>query len=113
VSNSRARLPAVACLIALSTAVVSGCAVPAGGPAYGGGLGVDYYEPYGYGYGGWGPGYYVAPFRGGDHRFDRGGGFSQSAHAFRSAPAGRGMPSLPAGGGRGGGGGHAGGGRRR
>jgi hypothetical protein len=44
---------------------------------------VDYYEPYGAVYGGWGPGYHVAPFRGGAHRGAGGGG----THAYRSAPA--------------------------
>lgn len=97
--------------------LLSGCIVPAGGYGYddgvGVGVGVDYYEPYGGVYGGWGPGYHVAPFRGGDHRGAGGGG----AHAYRSAPASRSTPSLPShggggGGGRGGRGGGGGGGRR-
>jgi hypothetical protein len=50
----------------------------------------------------------VAPFRGGGHRSAGGGAH---AHAFRSAPASRSMPSLPSHGG--GGGGHGGGGGRR
>ncbi len=58
-----------------------------------------YYEPYGVFYGSWGPGYDVAPFRyhGGEHHEHRpfeGGGHAP-AHAYRSAPASRPMPSLP------------------
>ena len=37
-------------------------------------IGAGYYEPSGVDYGGWGPGYHVAPFRGGDHRPTGGGG---------------------------------------
>ena len=49
--------------------MLAGCAVEGGGDGYGGpDYGVDYYEPYGVEYGGWGPDYRVAPFRGGDHR---------------------------------------------
>jgi hypothetical protein len=118
VSHFLSRLPAVACLIGLSAVVLSGCAGPDGGYAYGGDPGVDYYEPYGFAYGGWGHDYHVAPYHGSGHGF-AGGGF-HGAHAFRSAPAGHAMPSLPAG--RGGGfahgaggpgGGHAGGGGGR
>jgi hypothetical protein len=100
VSGPVTRLPVLALLAVAAMALVAGCAVSDGGYGYGS---VDYYEPYGFGYGGWGPGYGVAPFRG-DHRFV---GF-HGAHAFRGAPAGRPMPSLPAG--RGGGGFHGGGG---
>lgn len=103
------RWPVAVLLIAIS----GGCAVSDGGYGYDGGygsnvgIGVGYYEPFGGDYGGWGPGYNVAPFRGGDHRdggFDRRGGQSPQ-HAFRSAPASHSMPSIPSrgGGGRGGG----------
>ena len=108
------RWPIAALLIALS----GGCAVSDGGYGYNGGydsgygnnvgIGVGYYAPFGGDYGGWGPGYNVAPFRGGDHRgggFDRRGGQSPQ-HAFRSAPASHSMPSIPS---RGGGGGRGGG----
>lgn len=90
--------------------LVAGCGIAAGGYDYGGGYGYgggDYYEPDGFGFGGWGPGYDVAPF-GYDHRFDHRGDFGRGMHAFRGAPGGRAMPSLP--GGRFGGGGHFGGG---
>ncbi len=53
--------------------------------------GVGFYEPYGYEYGGWGPGYRVGPPRGGERRPDH------RAHppAYRPAPSGRPMPSIP------------------
>lgn len=82
--------------------------------------GFDYYEPPGVFYGGWGPGYYVAPFRDRDHdhdrHFERGPGFREGRagpRAFRAAPAGRAIPSIPTGprfgGTRGGGSAHFGG----
>ena len=90
--------------------VLSGCLLPNGGYDYGGGIGAAYYEPYGADYGGWGPGYHVAPFRG-EGRRSYGGGGHASAPSYRSAPASRSMPSLPSHGG-GGGGGRGGSGRR-
>ncbi len=76
-----------------------------GGVAYEGeGYGVDYYEPYGYVYGDWGPGYYVGPYRRGFHRdghFDGGheGGGRPGGHPaprpFHPAASGRAMPSIP------------------
>jgi hypothetical protein len=84
--------------------LASGCAVTDGGYGYGydGGvaIGVDYNDPFGVDYEGWGPGYRVAPYRGGDHRGDRDGdrgrgGVSQRPHAFRPAPASHAMPSIP------------------
>lgn len=59
-----ARFAALALLVAIGLA---GCAVEGGG--YGGDVGVgvgvgyvgDYYEPWGYDYGHWGPGYRVGP----------------------------------------------------
>jgi hypothetical protein len=59
-------------------------------------FGLDYYEPFGYDYGGWGPGYAVGPFRGGGERIGRRGGPS-SGQPFRSAGPGRSMPSIPTG----------------
>jgi hypothetical protein len=95
------RWSAIACGIGLFAVLSVGCVVDGGGYAYdGGAIGADYYEPYGAVYGGWGPGFHVAPFRGGDHRSAGG------AHAFRSAPASRPMPSIPSGA-------RSGGGRRR
>ena len=93
-------------LIVGTLAVLSaGCILPDGGYGYddGGGVGAAYYEPYGVDYGGWGPGYEVAPFRGGGHRPSGGGGHA-AAHAYRSAPASRSVPSIPS---------HSGGGGRR
>jgi hypothetical protein len=105
---SRVRIASLAAAAGLFAVLLSGCVVPVGGGYDEGGvsvgLGVDYYEPYGGFYGGWGPGYRVAPFRGGGERREdfRAGG---STHAFRSAPAGRSMPSIPSRGHSGGGGG--------
>ena len=61
---------ALAFVVWTLTVLLSGCVVAGGGYGYydGGGIGAAYYEPYGVDYGGWGPGYHVAPFRGGDHR---------------------------------------------
>jgi len=72
-------------------ATLTGCVVPVGeydggGPGYIGG----YYEPYGYEYGAWGPGYWVGPPRGGDRRSASG------AHrTFRAAASHRATPSIP------------------
>lgn len=69
------------------------------------GVGLDYYEPFGFDYGGWGPGYHVGPSRGGmPHRGVAPG------RGFRSAPPGRAMPSIPSA--PHSGGGQRGGGRR-
>lgn len=112
-----ARWSATALVIGLCAVVASGCVVPAGGYGYGGGAGyaVGYYEPSGVDYGGWGPGYQVAPYRGGGHRPVVSGGRA-SPHAYRAAPASRAMPSIPSaarsrGGGARGGGSRGGGGR--
>jgi len=75
--------------------LLSGCILPGGGYEYGGGdIGAAYYEPYGLDYGGWGPGYHVAPYRGGYHRPTSGGGHA-SARAYRPAPASHSVPSIP------------------
>ena len=90
-------------VIALLVAVSSSCAVSGGGYGYNGNygtsmdIGVGYYEPFGGSYGGWGPGYNVGPFRGGDHRSDsfnmhRGRSLQR---AFRPAPSSHSMPSIP------------------
>jgi hypothetical protein len=102
-STSLLRYSALALAIGLAAALSSGCVV--GGYGYDGNVGVGYYEPFDADYGGWGPGYQVGPYRdGGDHR----GGRQGDAHAYRSAPVSRSMPSIPSGGG-----GHAGGGGGR
>ena len=97
---SRARWSAVVTAAGLFAVILAGCVVPVGGGYEDGGvaigLGVDYYEPYGAVYGGWGPGYRVAPFRGGgERREERGGGGREASHAFRPAPASHSVPSIP------------------
>lgn len=95
----------VACLAA------AGCVVAGGGGGYGydGGLPGEYYQPAGFAYGGWGPGYNVGPYHGGGHY--AGGYAGHGGHYYRPASGGgRGMPGLPAGGHSGGG--HGGGGHR-
>jgi hypothetical protein len=95
------------------TLLLAGCLVPVGGDGYyDGGFvgGADYYESYGTNYGGWGPGYQVAPHRNGGYRPPGGGGHSAPAHisapaapTYRPAPASRSTPSLPSRGGKRGG----------
>jgi hypothetical protein len=52
----------------IAVVILQSC-VAGGGAYYGGGVdvtyGADFYEPWGYEYGGWGPGYWVGPPRGG------------------------------------------------
>jgi hypothetical protein len=87
---------------------LAGCVV--GG--YGGGVGLGYvggvYEPGGYEYGGWGPGYRVGPPRGDEH----GHGGDEHGHGGGDHGPGRGRatPSIPHDARHGGGGGHRGGG---
>ncbi len=73
---------------------LAGCAVE--GVGVDGSVGVGYvggyYEPDGYEYGGWGPGYAVGPYRGGHGGWNRDRGH---APAFRAPQGGRSMPSLP------------------
>jgi hypothetical protein len=77
--------------------LLPGC-VAGGGGDYDGGVsvsyGADFYEPFGYEYGGWGPGYWVGPPRrgGGWHHRDYGGGRGPAYHP--AAPS-RSMPSIP------------------
>jgi hypothetical protein len=94
------RWSATALLLGTLTVSLAACAVYGGGYGYGGAPGLDYYEPYGAAFGGWGTSYHVAPYRGGYQAAGR-----------------RPMPSLPSGAGHaggarggGGGGGHGGGG---
>jgi hypothetical protein len=96
--------------------LVGACAV--GPVGYDGDVGVDYYggfyEPYGYDYGGWGPGYYVGPPRGGDRRRDGGRDGDHGDHGDHGPGGdhgggpGHGGPGF--GGDHGGGGGHGSGG---
>ncbi len=87
--------------------VLAACTVTPVG--YGGSVGYgydgDFYEPYGYDYGGWGRGYRVGPPRGG-HPGD--GGRPGEGRPGGPGGGGRGAPSIPGGHG-GGGGGHGGG----
>ncbi len=62
------------------------CACLTGGGGYIGGV----YEPSGYDYGRWRPGYYVGPPRGGEHRPQR-----PQARSYRAAPQTRPIPSIP------------------
>lgn len=90
-NNLLLRWSALAFVIGLCTVLSSGCVAPDYGYGYGDvGIGVDYYEPYGANYGGWGPGYHVGPFHDGGHPAGRDG-----SHAYRSAPASHAMPSIP------------------
>ena len=137
-SCTRSYIGAIAA--ALGGAVLAGCVADGGyggGTEYDGGAtvgyGVDYYEPYGYEYGGCCARYRVGPpgrGRGDDHNHDYGhdhGGPGDHGHAgapehhdarppqqhpYRAAPSSRSAPSIPTGP-RGGGGGHPGGGRPR
>ena len=105
---SLSRWSAPAFVIGLFAVLASGCVVPGGG--YGeAGYGVDYYEPYGIDYGGWGPGYYVAPYRDRDHHPEGREG-RESRPAYRAAPPSHAIPSLPSGSRSSGGGGRSGGG---
>lgn len=83
------------CGMLLLALLCNGCVVP--GDRYNSGrisYGVDFYEPYGQDYGGWGPGYMVGPPRNGDRHFTT-RHFSPSPHAYRPAPLSRPLPSLP------------------
>lgn len=95
------RLSCLGLTFVVLTILFSGCVITDGGDGYydGGDIGVTYYEPSGVIYGGWGPGYEVAPFRGSEHRHEvehratREGG--HAARAYRSAPASHSIPSIP------------------
>jgi len=73
--------------------LLSSCALTWGG--YDGEVGISafpaFYEPYGYGYGGWGGGYAVGPGRGGGRRVGPNPGGPRAGAGF----GGRGAPSLP------------------
>jgi hypothetical protein len=89
--------PVVAAALLAAAGLLTSCAL---GPGYGDGyVGVgyvgDYYEPWGYDYGGWGGRYHVGPPPGG--RWRGGGGH----------PVGGGRPGGGYGGGHGGGGGRS------
>lgn len=76
--------------------VLSGCVASSGGyvgtaDVYG----ADYYEPYGYNYGGLGPGYHVAPPRDRDDRRSNRAENRPAQAAYRPAPPSRPVPSIP------------------
>jgi hypothetical protein len=98
--------------IGLLTFTESACTVVGDGFAGNGnvGVGLDYYEPLGFDFGGWGPGYGIGPYHDGSHRFESRGSGS-AGHAYRSAPSSRAIPSIPSQGRLGGG--RASGGKRR
>jgi hypothetical protein len=102
--NVMRKMGMAAGLAALVMTMLNACAVEGVGVDGSVGVGYDagYYEPWGYEYGGWGPGYRVGPGRGGDRRGDHPSG------SYRGAPASRATPSIPHG--SRGGGGHGGGG---
>jgi hypothetical protein len=89
-------------LIVVVSAALGGCVVGGGYDGGGGyeggadvGYGVGFYEPYGYDYGGWGPGYGVGPPRRGFDRPGRSGSHPAPHPAYRPASPSRSMPSLP------------------
>jgi hypothetical protein len=101
-------LAALLCVVPLLL-LPAGCAVD-GGYGYGYdssvsvGVGMDYYEPLGFDYGGWGRGYNVGPPRGGERRGegDRRGaverhGGGAPGQGYRPAGQGRAVPSIPSG----------------
>lgn len=80
-------------LLALVLLLAAGCVADGGygyPPAVSVGVGLDYYEPWGFDYGGWGPRYHVGPPREGMRPHG-----DATGHGFRPAPPGRAMPSIP------------------
>jgi hypothetical protein len=89
-------------LSVLVLVLLQGCAVNGQtGASVGVSYGVGFYEPYGYPYGGWGPGYMVVPPRydGGRHydrnRFIGSRRSRTSPPAYRPADPSRRVPSIP------------------
>jgi hypothetical protein len=121
------RRPLTALAIGLFAVLPAGCV--AGGYGYGydaaPAYGLDYYGGSSYvaNYGGWRSGYQVAPYHTGGYQPVYNRGAAPAAHAYRSAPASRPMPSIPTAsrgpagghpsGGHAGGGGHSAGGNHR
>jgi len=79
----------------------SGCVATADGgyePNVNVGIGLDYYDQFGYDYGSWGPDYAVGPYRGAGPRPRRGDVHPDNGgHGFRPAPPSHGTPSIPSG----------------
>jgi len=89
-------------LFAVLVIGIAGCVAVGGydgAPGYYGGTsvgyGVDFYQPFGYDFGGWQQGYRVGPpLRGGFNRPGRAHS-EQSGTPYHSAPQSRPMPSIP------------------
>jgi hypothetical protein len=81
--------------VAAAVTLATGC-IAGGGGGYDDtasvSYGVGFYEPYGYDYSGWGPGYRVGPSRGGDRRRDRPGRPFHAPQPSHSTPS---IPSRP------------------
>jgi len=93
VNSSLGRLLTLAFVVGTLTFLLSGC-IATGGYYDDGGIGAVYYEPPDVVYGGWGPGYHVAPYRGDHHRSPSEGGHA-AERAYRSAPPSHSVPSIP------------------
>jgi|SRR5665213_2968108 len=89
------RLIASACGAA-SLVILYACVA---GGGYGDGAevsyGADFYEPFGYEYGGWGPNYRVGPPHGGERRPEHSGGAHPHPPAYHPAAPSRSVPSIP------------------
>lgn len=118
------RWPVTAFAIGLFALLLAGCVT--GGYGYGATPGYDlgyYGGPSVANYGGWRPGYQVAPYHNGGYHPVYHGGPAPAVHAYRPAPPSRPMPSIPTasrghvggrpGGGPAGGGEHSGAGSHR
>lgn len=93
------RCSTAAVVAGLFLLLASGCAVTGeGGYGYNGGVsvgvGLDYYDPFGFDYGPWGPDYQVGPYRGGAQHRQRGDG-KAPGHNYRPAPRSHSVPSIP------------------
>jgi hypothetical protein len=86
--NALPRWPLAIAAAGVLLLLAFGCAVPGGYE----GTYLGYYEPAGIGYGGWGAGYDVGPWRAGGVPHGR---VFAGRQAFRPAPAGHAMPSIP------------------
>ena len=94
--NPLTRAAAIAVLAGLNAVLLSACAVTGGGYGYSteASIGLDYYDPWFGDEGGWGPGYRVGPPRRPGPRPGAGPGHPPP-RAYRPAPGGRPMPSIP------------------
>ena len=96
----RSRLPAIIVASGLVSVLLSGCAITGADVASfanGMAMGLDYYEPYQPDvavYGGWAPGYHVAPTPVYRPRPDHNSGHD-TAHPAKAPPPSHTLPSLP------------------